>query len=136
MTPEQLRQKQNGLAMVADAEGKPIQWANVGKENWTDHTAPSWGFSIVKYRPKPEPVSRQWSYPEDIPLNCWIRCGIGDRQPCLIVSIWKRGVIIILERGSVFFGWDEIESARWEHSTDLKIWKPCTVEVCTVEVSE
>jgi hypothetical protein len=123
LTKEQLRD--NAAAMLAFADGKPIQFDSSG-DGWT---APMWldtddltEIETVWHRPKPQPVARPWSKPEDVPLNCWIR---DNRFSSIHIvtqlsddGIWAHGLGMLV--------WGTLED--YEYSTDRVTWKPCTVE--------
>ena len=127
LTTEQI--KQTGLAMIAFSEGKKVEAAYVESPNiWHDVTYPNWHSEAAVFRPKPQPVSRPWSKPKDVPLNCWIR-----RHNCN----WARLVIMVNEKRiscidgdcTAIKSLDFSELAEYhEYSTDRKTWHPCTVE--------
>ena len=128
LTIDQL--KQNAAAMIAFADGKPIQFIPANSDRWTDylHTDMMPDFANRPFRPKPQPVSRPWSKPEDVPLHCWIR-----RHNCH----WSRLVIMVNEKRISCIDGDctAIKSLDFselaehhEYSTDRKTWHPCTVE--------
>lgn len=130
LTPEQLRQ--NAAAMLAFADGKPIQWKHLHDIRWTTSSGPtsefSWNCAEIEYRPKPEPKVRQWSKPEDVPGPvCWLRAKIQPEILMLVSCIWANG--IGLNDGKAVFQktWDRLFDGEWEHSTDRKTWHPCTV---------
>jgi uncharacterized protein YodC (DUF2158 family) len=127
LTKEQLRD--NAAAMLAFADGKPIQFeaSAYGEvtQRWFD-TSELTGIHNIWHRPKPQPVTRPWSKPEDAPLNCWIRVRKGEPERLVTMvasdglwTCWAGG-------GSAFFAWSSLDP--YEHSTDRKTWKPCTVE--------
>jgi hypothetical protein len=128
LTKEQF--SDNAAAMLAFADGKPIQFDASGY----DATTPSWvdcqdvrHIHSVWHRPKPQPVSRPWSKPEDVPLHCWIRIGQGEPER-LVTMVASDGIRIAgVSCDSAFFRWNEFADGR-EYSTDRKTWKPCTVE--------
>ena len=124
LTKEQLRD--NAAAILAFADGKPIQYdsSDIGS------TIPIWDdtkditeIHIIPHRPKPQPVSRPWSKPEDVPGPvCWLRFSSSDRF-YLVTQIFTEGMwFISLGR----LAWDELDV--YQYSTDCKTWKPCTVE--------
>lgn len=129
LTPEIL--KQNAAAGVAMSNGNPIEYRLAGSNNrWLNYSpdsmaAPDWG--SWEYRPKPEPVSRPWSKPDDVPGPvCWIR---RDH--------WERLIIMVNPSRITFVGgvaskledinWDEIQRDGCEYSTDRKTWHKCEV---------
>lgn len=67
LTPELLRQ--NAEAMIAHADGKPVQFFDDGF--WKDVPEPQWDFPNIRYRPKPEPVTRPWG-PDEM-RGKWVR---------------------------------------------------------------
>jgi hypothetical protein len=130
LTKEQLRD--NAAAMLAFADGKPIELFT--QDKWSESLFTSGDAHLLldcmgqgnHYRPKPQPVSRPWSKPEDVPLNCWIRAGKGEPER-LVTMVASDGICMFGVLGSgAFFGWNSL--APYEHSTDRKTWKPCTVE--------
>lgn len=130
LTKEQLRD--NAAAMLAFADGKPIQFNpsanNDPDAKWLD-TIDLTEIETVWHRPKPQPVSRPWSKPEDVPGPvCWIR-----RHNCH----WSRLVIMVNEKRISCIDGDctAIKSLDFselaehhEYSTDRVTWRPCTVE--------
>jgi hypothetical protein len=121
LTNEQI--KQNGLAMIAFSEGKKVEAAFVqSPDNWHDVQCPNWHSEAAIFRPKPQPVSRPWSRPEDVPLNCWLRmpkCGTMH----LVTQLSNEGTWgHTLGR----LNWHELN--EYEYSTDRINWKPCTAE--------
>jgi hypothetical protein len=120
LTKEQLRD--NASAMLAFADGKPIEYDSSSSET------PSWMntedltyIHTIWHRPKP--VSRPWSKPEDVPGPvCWIR---NNRFSSMHIvaqlsddGIWAHGLGMLV--------WGTLED--YEYSIDRKTWKPCTVE--------
>ena len=116
--------KQNAAAMIAFADGKPIQFIPANSDRWTDylnaHMMPD--FANRPFRPKPEPASRPWNTPEDVPLHCWLRSKtIGNMH--LVTSLADEGTWgHVLGR----LLWRDLHG--YEYSTDRKTWHPCTVE--------
>jgi hypothetical protein len=126
LTKEQLRD--NAAAMLAFADGKPIQFNTSLSEapRWQD-TEDIKDIESIWHRPKPQPVSRPWSKPEDVPLVCWIRVGKGEPER-LVTMVASDGIRIAgFSCDSAFFRWREFV-ADLEYSTDRVTWKPCTVE--------
>jgi hypothetical protein len=125
LTNEQI--KQTGLAMIAFSEGKKVEAAFVQSPNsWHDVERPNWHNEAAIFRPKPQPVSRPWSKPEDVPLNCWFRTRKGEPER-LVTMVASNGIRIAgISHDSAFFEWRELSAL--EHSTDRVTWKPCTVE--------
>ena len=126
LTNEQI--KQNGLAMIAFSEGKRIQEYNTSNKGsrWYDVSDVNFYVSGYIWRPKPQPVSRPWSKPEDVPLNCWIRTGKGGPDR-MVITVASDGIRIAgIYCDSAFYRWHELSIT--EYSTDRKTWKPCTVE--------
>jgi hypothetical protein len=121
LTKDQLRD--NAAAMLAFADGKPIEYDSSSGET------PSWcGTTDITYiqtiwhRPKPQPVSRPWSKPEDVPLNCWLNAPSVNNQAWLVNGVIESGVY----SAGGLKTWSELHQFRY--STDRKTWKPCTVE--------
>lgn len=127
LTKEQLRD--NAAAMLAFADGKPIQFNpsanNDPDAKWLD-TIDLTEIETVWHRPKPQPVSRPWSKPEDVPGPvCWIRQIDERNNERMIVHVDGSGIFSGSQIRCVMFG---NEFLKWEYSTDRKTWKPCTVE--------
>lgn len=125
LTPEQL--KQNAAAMIAFAEGKPIQ-IKLHNGIWKDDdTGNLDGIGDNdEYRPKPEPKTRPWSKPEDVPGPvCWIR---NPEQERLIIAIDNEGVWAGSRSfGGCAFTWENFKINGVEYSTDRKTWHKCEV---------
>ena len=121
LTYEQI--KQTGQAMIAFSEGKKVEAAYLQSPNkWHDVECPNWHSEAAIFRPKPQPVSRPWSKPEDVPLNCWLRPH-------------GRGIMYLITHLSEEGTWGHTlgrilwsDMPRFEYSTDRVNWKPCTVE--------
>ena len=127
LTKEQLRD--NAAAILAFADGKPIQFdaSSYGSTTqlWYD-TTDLRHMHDIWHRPKPQPVSRPWSKPEDVPLHCWIRLGAGEPER-LVIIVASNGIRIAgTSCHSAFFEWRELSAL--EYSTDRKTWHPCSVE--------
>lgn len=126
MTKEQLRQ--TGEAMIAFADGKPVQCCYGGE--WSDANEPAWNPNYL-YRKKPDPKTRQWSKPGDVPGPvCWIRS--GSDQARMIISLTDSGIRVACINAfgeSCWFHWSETSS--FEYSTDRKTWHKCEVTECT-----
>ena len=116
--------KQNAAAMIAFADGKPIQFIAANSDRWVDylHTDMVPDLTNRPFRPKPQPVSRPWNTPEDVPLHCWLRSKtIGNMH--LVTSLADEGTWgHVLGR----LLWRDLHG--YEYSTDRKTWHPCTVE--------
>ncbi len=128
LTKEQLRD--NAAAMLAFADDKPIQYDSSSILS----TTPKWldtndltDIEAVWHRPKPQPVLRPWSKPEDVPLVCWIRIAKGEPER-LVTMVASDGIRIAgVSCDSAFFRWHELSDVL-EYSIDRVTWKPCTVE--------
>jgi hypothetical protein len=136
LTKKQLAQ--NADAMKAAIAGQPVQYKMHCNDEWLEAPQDSvtgllWNCNQFEYRPKPHPVSRPWSKPEDVPLNCWIRVGQGEPER-LVTMVASDGIRIAgVSCDSAFFRWQELAEGRelafgCEYSTDRVTWKPCTVE--------
>lgn len=122
MTNEQLRQ--TAAAMNAFADGKLIQYKRLDGGEWMDIIDPMWRPDQCEYRPRPEPVSRPWSKPEDVPGPvCWLRMNsdgyVASEQ--LITFISRDGVVF----GGARMIWSQLE--KYSYSVDRLIWGSCTV---------
>jgi hypothetical protein len=123
LTKEQLRD--NAAAMLAFADGKPIQFIASLNDTWQDylHTDMMPDLTNLPFRPKPQPVSRPWSKPEDVPGPvCWIKA--SSALGGMVTGLHNDGVTCDGTR----FRFGELGIAKAEYSTDRKTWKPCTVE--------
>ena len=123
LTKEQLRD--NAAAILAFADGKPIQFDASGY----GATIPIWEDTTdlkhihdIWHRPKPQPVSRPWSKPEDVPLNCWLRSPKYGTMH-LVTQLSNDGTWGHTLGRKL---WSELNEC--EYSTDRINWKPCTVE--------
>ena len=126
LTIDQL--KQNAAAMIAFADGKPIQFIAANSDRWVDylHTDMVPDLTNRPFRPKPQPVSRPWSKPDDVPGPvCWIRWIDERNNERMIVHVDGSGIFSGSQMKCVMFGG---EFLKWEYSTDRKAWHPCTVE--------
>lgn len=131
LTPDILRQ--NGEAMIAFANGKPVQGWSTSEQRFFDESDPGWDCSCYRYRPKPEPRVRWWNCVADVPLNCWLHFnGAAANSFALIVHLDEDGLTIVSHRNELetkpwllVIEWGAIE--HYTHSTDLKQWRPCTV---------
>ena len=120
--------KQNAAAMIAFADGMPIQFIAANSDKWVDylHTDMMPDFANRPFRPKPQPVSRPWSKPDDVPGPvCWIRWIDERNNERMIVHVDGSGIFSGSQMKCVMFGG---EFLKWEYSTDRKTWHPCTVE--------
>ena len=133
LTPEQL--KQNAAAMIAFADGKPIErlgndgnyyTAERGDYPDSERLLSSMARGNV-FRPAPEPKTRPWQKPEDVPGPvCWIRFNNSKLGEQMIIGFRHTGFICIDE------SWEScvfLFSEAKEYSTDRKTWHPCTVAV-------
>lgn len=131
LTPEQLRQ--NAAAMIAFADGKPVEYKYRDpscEDRWDGNPSPSWDCDAYYYRPKPEPVRRPWSKRSDVAAP-WLKLktALQDDFITHILTVDDTGVRIIGESGIVEFAtWKELSECNAHFSPDLQDWKPCTVE--------
>ena len=124
LTPDQL--KQNAAAMIAFAEGKPIQRKRTDGV-WYDESNIA-GMDWLPFRPKPEPKTRPWSKPDDVPGPvCWIRGSSEDSKSAYLVTcIVHDGISYGLREETAFRTWDMLRR-YCEYSTDRKTWHKCEV---------
>jgi len=122
LTKEQL--KQSAAAMISFADGKPIQFIPVHEDTWQDylHTHMMPDLTGRPFRPKPQPVSRPWSKPEDVPAYCWLRSPKYGTMH-LVTQLSNDGTWGHTLGRKL---WSELNEC--EYSTDRINWKPCTVE--------
>jgi hypothetical protein len=126
LTPDQLRTTAD--AYEAAMAGKPVEWWNEDSKEWiTEQVRPEvWSLDWPR-RPKPEPTTRPWDKPDDVPLNCWIQ-GSNPKAATLIVGIDDHGIVVWKSSQEMLkIGWSEIHNYR--HSVDRITWKACEVEV-------
>lgn len=129
MNVEQLRQ--NAAAMMAHADGKPVQslYFEDPEKGYLDNDAPGWFFNTHLYRPKPEPVVRPWSKPEDVPGPVvWLREKDRTNNSAslegMIAAVSVTG-ISVFTNDARFISWEKL--AKFEYSHDRKTFSPCTV---------
>lgn len=128
MTPEQLRQ--NAAAMLAFADGKPVQHRNIdGSSDWKETRVPIWGFDESEYRPKPQPVTRPWNKRSDVPgAACWLLEETRKASECLITSVSDTGITYMVDSTVRHVLWSD--TASWKrllYSTDRSTWHKCEV---------
>lgn len=120
--------------MIAFADGKPVQWRYSSSEaDWDDNTAsvPSWDLDSYEYRPKPEPKTRLWNRPEDVPGPvCWIR-GVGDYRMAMIVGFAGENAYITISCGclpiAISHQFSDTQWGSMEYSIDRLTWHKCEV---------
>ncbi len=127
LTKEQLIQ--NAEAMIAVANGKPVQFYHTPELAWKDYEGhiESSAIGSIPFRPKPAPKTRPWNRPEDVPLNCWLT--IDRENARLVLAVMPDGVRVA-GRGcdSAFFSWRELQP-QFKWSVDRASWHRCEVEV-------
>lgn len=120
MINEQL--KQTGRAYIAASEEKPWQWLDIDGK-WRDPTGDE---PINRHRcplrPKPEPSTRHWNYPADVPEGIRSFKTTGSPYTFIPVEITETG--IRRDAGGIF-PWHEITS----YSCDLRTFLPCEVTI-------
>lgn len=106
------------LPLITDyAEGKTIQTADHGKNNWRDAEDPSFdSLPRMDYRIKPEPKLVPMTS-DDFPPVFWIRHN-GDNKAVLITCVYNDGTICWGVGNSL--SPRNFESCKW--STDRKTW--------------
>lgn len=127
-TPEELR-------LCADAKeaydkGLPIEHRNAGTNggNWypcKDQFTLNNGW---RYRPKPQPKTRPWSKPEDVPGPvCWLRYKLTPTDCSMIIGIDRDGIESLLGPSVKHDFWVDLKNQ--EHSTTRlpDSWQPCEV---------
>lgn len=121
-TPEQ--KQQNIAAFIAFMDGKPVEYYTEGEWRGTDNVNTHW-----LHRPKPEPKTRQWNCPNDVPFGCWIRHinKPDDGSMWMVTVICRNGVHINATARVGMIDWQELNT-RFEYSTDLRTWAPCEVK--------
>lgn len=130
MTPEEI-DEQNIAAIRAHRAGKPVECKNRKSESdlWILAKHPSFNLEYLHYRPKPEPVTRDWTA-KDVPPVCWIRergkSGCGMVSWIDEVGIAVHGLGSSMTHPKSFF-YRELSDFEW--TTDRINWRPCTAEV-------
>lgn len=128
MTPEEIA-THNEPAAIAWLHSRPLQYLH--DNEWRDYTYAPGSFpslTRIAFRPKPEPVTRDWCKPDDVPGPvCWIRNNLED---AMITSIAPNGIkFTTMDCASDcivrFLRWDEL--GKHQHSTDRINWNPCKV---------
>jgi hypothetical protein len=122
MTPQKAQELLPIITAFAEGKQIEIKFNRPGSE-WVPDDSPSWQPDF-DYRIKPEPKTRPWSKPEDVPGPvCWIS---GDGIiGLLIVSFHSDGGGLAAGRNE--YTWEDIEARKLKYSTDRKTWSPCTV---------
>lgn len=132
LTPEQIQS--NADAVKAHLEGKEVEFRWMIDEKWSPlKLHPAWSFNKVLYRPKPEPKTRPWSKPDDVPAPiCWIRFNDQYGFSSMVTAIRREGIVLAdapsdtNKDGTVtFFPWDQLDDM--EYSADRINWKKCEV---------
>jgi hypothetical protein len=126
LTKEQLLQ--NAEAMIAFANGKSVQWiVNGGWQDWNFQSEIACWHTEV-FRPKPEPKTRPWNYPDDVPLNCWLRRAHTEWS-CLIIMLntWRLTTVGGKCDTLDSYSWEDL--SHCEYSIDRKTWLPCVVTI-------
>lgn len=113
--------------MVAFTQGKPIEY-EFPPGNWNIGEGLN-GIEVMPFRPKPDPKTRQWNCPEDVPGPvCWIRPKVNYHNLSALVVFMDGAGMHAGNRDSACYInvlWEN--SSEYEHSTDRKTWNPCTV---------
>lgn len=121
--------KSNALAMLAHANGEAVELScpDGDRPEWLISSNPLWKFDDFCYRPAPNPVTRLWSKPEDVPGPiCWIRDQGQDGFGALVIGIDPSGVeALFYEQKPTLVKWRCLRLR--EYSTDRKTWHPCTI---------
>jgi hypothetical protein len=130
MTNEQL--KQNAAAMVAFADGKPIEFqAERDDGTFSDvwrYTSNINNIDRIPHRPKPEPKTRPWSKPDDVPGPvCWLGSSSSQslHEQHLISCVCCRGVWWHSGQTHMLSTWEDLGGNTY--STDRKTWHPCII---------
>lgn len=106
LTPEQLRQ--NAAAMIAYAEGKPVEWQEHGTHRWDIDLQPSWDFGFALWRPKPA-----WTLPDPPAGQQWHRT---DWTEADLPEGWRP-----LMHGEYPDGNDEVFDGEWRGCRNLEV---------------
>jgi hypothetical protein len=121
-TPQQLRDTAD--AMEAFERGEPVECRHPALRDdvWEVTDRPSWCHDLM-YRPKPNPKTRPWSKPEDVPGPViWMRMEHAGSE-LLIVAIDAEGVWM----WNKIYRWDYLRERNATYSTDRINWWPCEV---------
>jgi hypothetical protein len=137
------RNKASAAIFTAAADGKECEWDSHDK-GWVkcDPFAKGEYGNVINYpklyRIKPKPVTRPWSKPEDVPLNCWVRSTRGsgddyglrsndpDSMHAMLVTVSINGISYI-SKTIQYVAWGSELLGRLEYSFDRKTWQPCVV---------
>lgn len=128
LTPEQLKDAQNALAAAND--GKPWQF-HTTSYGWIDAGSDSTVGTFLSHdmltRPKPEPKTRPWNCPEDVPGPvCWIRYHGQSERCAMILALDPIGVWNFdTNHRERITTWEVMP--EHEYSTDRREWKKCEV---------
>lgn len=126
--------------MIAFADGKPIEFrwseAYLGSRRdrewkvaeYSGNNGPLWNFTEFDYRPKPEPKTRPWSKPSDVPLSCWVRRK-HTAWECLVVMVNHGRIAFIDGQATTIIAHEYEKLSEFDYSTDRINWNPCTCEV-------
>jgi hypothetical protein len=125
------RDQAKGIAplLTAWAEGKTIQFRSSEGERWVDCDEPMLfhhhNNGAEHYRIKPEPITRNWNKPSDVPGPvCWIRKN-NEGIEVIIHCVFINGIGYTDAGNTYRKYWDSLSD--WTYSTDRKTWSPCTV---------
>ena len=116
----------------AHKEGKVIQCANKGFDNWDDCVKPFW-YDTLQYRIKSEPKYRPWK-PEEVPVGAIVRSkSLPDTKMLILWSGHQNFdmATIATRKGDSDIGFDKALNllfADYQVSLDHgKTWLPCGV---------
>lgn len=129
LTPHQLRELAD--AVEAANAGKPVEWYDSAVEKWRTEGALNpkvWSAEIAR-RPKPEPVTRDWTA-KDVPPVCWLKLKtqLQDDFITKVLSVGETGIRAVNEDGDiVFVTYHQLSQRGALFSTDLREFKPCKV---------
>jgi len=120
--------RQNADCMDAYEAGRPIEFFDTLLSRWMpeDRNPANWGVTTL-HRPKPEPKTRPWSKPDDVPGPvCWIRETNGVKETYLIVCLYgSHQIAITTVLGHAVLRFEDLNN--YEYSTDRKTWHNCEV---------
>jgi len=134
-TAEELRQIAD--AIEAENNGKPVEFRWSGYAKWKNAEPPMMGPCDDKamgkrrlYRPKPEPISRPWSKPSDVPGPVvWVRPADRTADNAALEAL-----LITVSPVCLTFFTNYEQQCPWssvstlEYSTDRCNWQPCVVK--------
>lgn len=131
-TPESLRRTADAIESYRIDSNTPIEMRCLNGGNWGRVEFPNFNsIANYEYRRAPEPVTRPWSKPEDVPGPvCWLMLDTTLQDDFLtqVLTVGDCGVRAVFEDGRVaFLTWERLALLNPRNSTDRKTFSPCAV---------